>query len=53
MDENVKKLIEKAAKVDDAGEAMKFAQAAANAANAICALAFEKRQAEEVKNNAT
>ena len=31
-------LIEKAAKAPDSGDAMRFTQAAANAANAMCAL---------------
>lgn len=38
MKEHVEKMIEKASKADDAGEAMKFSQAAVNAANAMCAL---------------
>ena len=41
MDEQRKQietLIKKAAEADDANDAMKFAQAATNAANAMCAL---------------
>ena len=39
---NVNTLIDKAAKADKAEDAMKFSQAACNAANAMCALASEK-----------
>ena len=35
----VQELIEKAAKADDSADAMKFSQAALNAANALCSLA--------------
>jgi hypothetical protein len=38
MDTEVKSLIEKAAKANSADEAMKYAQAALNAANAIIGL---------------
>jgi hypothetical protein len=43
MEKNVEALIEKAAKATSAAEAMQFAQAACNAANAMCALASEKK----------
>ena len=39
---NVNVLIDKAAKADKAEDAMKFSQAACNAANAMCALASYK-----------
>lgn len=39
---HVEKLIEKAASADKADDAMKFSQAACNAANAMCALASSK-----------
>jgi len=42
MAKHVESLIEKAAKADDYDAAMKFSQAACNAANAMCALASEK-----------
>ena len=38
MRNEVEDLIRKANKAPDAGEAMKFAQAALNAANALCSL---------------
>ena len=38
METNVKELIEKAAKADNPDSAMKLAQAALNAANAMCSL---------------
>jgi hypothetical protein len=38
MEDHVKSLIEKASKSERSDEAMKFAQAALNAANAMCAL---------------
>jgi hypothetical protein len=38
----VKELISKAAKANDSGDAMRFSQAACNAANALCSLASEK-----------
>lgn len=38
MKPNVESLIEKAAKAERADDAMKFAQAALNAANAMCSL---------------
>lgn len=34
---HVEALIEKAAKAEDSGDAMRFSQAAVNAANAMCA----------------
>lgn len=39
MKKHVETLIEQAAKTEDSGDAMRFAQAALNAANAMCALA--------------
>lgn len=39
---NVNALIDKAAKASKADEAMKFSQAACNAANAMCSLATAK-----------
>ena len=44
MEKNVEKLIQKAADVASADEAMKFAQAACNAANAMCSLNVAKRE---------
>jgi hypothetical protein len=41
-DTEVKELITKAAKTDKPDDALKFSQAACNAANAMCALASEK-----------
>jgi len=38
MESEVKKLIEKAANAEKADDAMKFSQAALNAANAMCSL---------------
>ena len=38
LKKHVEKMIEKAAKSEKADEAMKFSQAAVNAANAMCAL---------------
>ena len=43
MQKHVEAMIEKAAKADKADDAMKFSQAACNAANAMCALASEKQ----------
>lgn len=37
--QQIKNLIEKAAKSDKADDAMKFSQAALNAANALCSMA--------------
>jgi len=47
MDKHVEALIKKAAEVASADEAMKFSQAACNAANAMCALAREKTSKAE------
>jgi hypothetical protein len=41
-DQEVREMITKTAKADRADDAMKFSQAAFNAANAICALASSK-----------
>lgn len=38
----IEELIDKAAKSDRADDALKFSQAACNAANAMCAVASEK-----------
>ncbi len=43
MEDVVKTLLEKAANTDDSAEAMRFSQAAANAAHAIGSLADAKR----------
>lgn len=40
--QNVETLIEKAAKANDSADAMRFSQAALNAANAMCSLAVTK-----------
>lgn len=42
MEKHVEALIKKAAEQNDAAQAMQFAQAACNAANAMCALKTEK-----------
>lgn len=41
-DQAVKDMIEKAAKSEKSEDALRFSQAACNAANAMCALASEK-----------
>lgn len=41
---DVKTLIEKAAKANDSGDAMRFSQAALNAANALCSLAVAEKK---------
>ena len=43
MQKHVEAMIEKAAKADKSDDALKFSQAACNAANAMCALASEKQ----------
>jgi hypothetical protein len=40
--DNVKELIDKAAKAEKSDDALKFSRAAFNAANAMCALQTEK-----------
>lgn len=40
----VEELISKAANTHDAGDAMKFSQAALNAANALCSLAVVEKK---------
>lgn len=40
---NVEALIEKAARAHDSGDAMRFSQAALNAANAMCAVGTATR----------
>lgn len=42
MEKHVEAMIEKAAKADKSDDALKFSQAACNAANAMCALASSK-----------
>lgn len=42
QEKNVKDLIEKAAKAEKADDALKFSQAACNAANAVCAMRSAK-----------
>jgi hypothetical protein len=42
MQKHVEAMIEKAAKAEKSDDALKFSQAACNAANAMCALASEK-----------
>lgn len=42
MEKHVESMIEKAAKADKSDDALKFSQAACNAANAMCALKSEK-----------
>lgn len=42
MEKHVETLVKKASEAPSADEAMKFSQAACNAANAICALASAK-----------
>lgn len=44
MEQHIEKLIEKAADANDSADAMRFSQAAANAANAMCSLREAKRQ---------
>ena len=41
-DQEVKEMITKAAKADKSEDALRFSQAACNAANAMCSLASEK-----------
>ena len=43
MQKHVEAMIEKAAKADKPDDALKFSQAVCNAANAMCALASEKK----------
>ena len=42
MEKHVQDMIEKAAKADKSDDALKFSQAACNAANAMCAMASAK-----------
>ena len=42
MEQHIEDLITKAAKATDSNDALKFSQAAANAANAMCALTSYK-----------
>jgi hypothetical protein len=44
MEDAVKKLLEQAVDAKDSADAMRFAQAACNAANAMCALSDAKRR---------
>jgi len=43
MEQHVQTLVKRASEAASADEAMKFAQAACNAANAMCALANSKK----------
>ena len=43
MEKHVEEMITKAAKADKSDDALKFSQAACNAANAMCALGAAKR----------
>jgi hypothetical protein len=43
MEKHVEEMIAKAAKAEKADDAMKFSQAACNAANALCSLGHAKR----------
>jgi len=43
MEQHIEALIAKAANAEKSDDAMKFSQAACNAANAVCALGSEKR----------
>lgn len=45
MKKHVEALIEKSAKANDSGDAMRFSQAAVNAANAMCACQNAIKQA--------
>jgi hypothetical protein len=46
-DQEVKEMITKAAKADKSEDALRFSQAACNAANAMCSLASEKTIGKE------
>jgi len=46
MEKHVEEMITKAARAEKADDALKFSQAACNAANALCALGAEKRLAK-------
>jgi hypothetical protein len=48
MEDVVKKLLDKALDANDSGDAMRFAQAACNAANAIASLTEAKRRNAEL-----
>lgn len=43
MEQHVNEMIAKAAKAEKSDDALKFSQAACNAANAMCALGIAKR----------
>ena len=43
MEKHIEAMITKAAKADKSEDAVRFSQAACNAANALCALGNEKR----------
>jgi hypothetical protein len=47
METHVEKLIARAADADKSEDAMRFSQAACNAANALCAMGNEKRAASK------
>ena len=44
MEKHIEAMIKKAAEAKDAAQAMQFAQAACNAANAMCSLNVAKRE---------
>ena len=47
MQKHVEAMIEKAAKADKSDDALKFSQAACNAANAMCSLKNAKQPAKD------
>lgn len=51
-EQEVKQMITKAASAADSGDALKFSQAACNAANALCALESAKIIAPKSETNA-
>lgn len=44
MEKHIEAMIEKAAKAEESNDAMKFSQAALNAANALCSLAVVEKK---------
>lgn len=53
MQERVENLIVKAAQAEDSNDALKFSQAASNAASALCALAVVRQKTSEVNQDGT
>lgn len=49
MEKYVEELLKKASEAPEAHNAMHFAQAACNAANAMCSLASEKQSQKQLK----